>query len=59
MDTDAINDIEDSDLLSSLAWGHYHHAIIEHAALSFLVQVTSCGVLQEHARHRLQAISVQ
>jgi len=59
MDTDAINNIEDSDLLSSLAWVHHHHSIIEHATLSFLVQGTSRGVLQEHARHRLQAISVR
>ena len=59
LDTDAINDIDDSDLLSSLAWVHHHHSIIEHATLSFLVQGTSRGVLQEHARHRLQAISVR
>ena len=59
MDTYAINAIEDSDLLSNLAWVHHHHSIIEHATLSFLVQGTSRGVLQEHARHRLQAISVR
>ncbi len=59
MDTEAINQIEDSTLLSNLAWVHHHHSIIEHATLSFLVQGTSRGVLQEHARHRLQAISVR
>jgi thymidylate synthase (FAD) len=59
LDTDAINNIEDSDLLANLAWVHHHHSIIEHATLSFLVQGTSRGVLQEHARHRLQAISVR
>jgi thymidylate synthase (FAD) len=59
LDTDAINDIDDSDLLSNLAWVHHHHSIIEHATLSFLIQGTSRGVLQEHARHRLQAISVR
>jgi thymidylate synthase (FAD) len=59
MDTDAINAIDDSELLSNLAWVHHHHSIIEHATLSFLVQGTSRGVLQEHARHRLQAISVR
>ena len=59
LDTDAINDIDDSDLLANLAWVHHHHSIIEHATLSFLVQGTSRGVLQEHARHRLQAISVR
>ena len=59
MDTQAINAIEKSELLSNLAWVHHHHSIIEHATLSFLVQGTSRGVLQEHARHRLQAISVR
>ena len=59
LDTEAVNSIDDSDLLSNLAWVHHHHSIIEHATLSFLVQGTSRGVLQEHARHRLQAISVR
>jgi len=59
LDTDAVNNIEDSALLSNLAWVHHHHSIIEHATLSFLIQGTSRGVLQEHARHRLQAISVR
>jgi thymidylate synthase (FAD) len=59
LDTDAINNIEQSELLESLAWVHHHHSIIEHATLSFLIQGTSRGVLQEHARHRLQAISVR
>ena len=54
-----INSIEDSDLLDSLAWVHHHHSIIEHARLSFLIKGTSRGVLQEHARHRLQSISVR
>ncbi|WP_294959067.1 FAD-dependent thymidylate synthase [Sulfurovum sp.] len=59
LDIDAINRIDDSDLLSNLAWVHHHHSIIEHATLSYLIQGTSRGVLQEHARHRLQAISVR
>ena len=59
LDTDAINSIEGSELLSNLAWVHHHHSIIEHATLSYLVQGTSRGVLQEHARHRLQSISVR
>ncbi len=59
LDTDAINSIEKSDLLSNLAWVHHHHSIIEHATLSFLVEGTSRGVLQEHARHRIQSISVR
>jgi thymidylate synthase (FAD) len=59
LDKEAINRIDNSDLLTNLAWVHHHHSIIEHATLSFLVQGTSRGVLQEHARHRLQAISVR
>ena len=56
---DALNSIEDSALLDDLAWTYFHHSILEHANLSFLVRGTSRGVLQEHARHRIQAISVR
>jgi thymidylate synthase (FAD) len=56
---DEINELEDSSLLSDLAWTYFHHSILEHANLSFLVRGTSRGVLQEHARHRIQAISVR
>jgi thymidylate synthase (FAD) len=59
LDRNAINAIDNSDLLSNLAWVHHHHSILEHATLSYLVQGTSRGVLQEHARHRIQAISVR
>ncbi|MBU1995272.1 FAD-dependent thymidylate synthase, partial [bacterium] len=54
-----INEIEESNLLNDLAWTYFHHSILEHANLSFLVRGTSRGVLQEHARHRIQAISVR
>ncbi|OHE05106.1 MAG: thymidylate synthase [Sulfurimonas sp. RIFOXYD12_FULL_33_39] len=54
-----INDIQESSLLDDLAWTHFHHSILEHANLSFLIRGTSRGVLQEHARHRIQAISVR
>jgi thymidylate synthase (FAD) len=56
---DELNAIEDSALLDDLAWTYFHHSILEHANLSYLVRGTSRGVLQEHARHRLQAISVR
>jgi len=56
---DELNAIEDSALLDDLAWTYFHHSILEHANLSFLVRGTSRGVLQEHSRHRLQAISVR
>ncbi len=56
---DELNAIDDSELLDNLAWTYFHHSILEHANLSFLIRGTSRGVLQEHARHRLQAISVR
>ena len=56
---DELNSIEESNLLDDLAWTYFHHSILEHANLSFLIRGTSRGVLQEHARHRLQAISVR
>jgi len=56
---DLVNSIEHSDLLDQLAWTHFHHSILEHTNLSYLIEGTSRGVLQEHARHRIQAISVR
>lgn len=56
---DEINEIEHSELLDTLAWTYFHHSILEHANLSYLVKGTSRGVLQEHARHRIQGISVR
>lgn len=56
---DELNSIEESKLLDDLAWTYFHHSILEHANLSFLIRGTSRGVLQEHARHRIQAISVR
>ncbi|SFV59700.1 Thymidylate synthase thyX [hydrothermal vent metagenome] len=58
-DIERLNAIDDSKLLDDLAWTYFHHSILEHTNLSFLVRGTSRGVLQEHARHRLQAISVR
>ncbi len=54
-----VNAIEHSDLLDKLAWTHFHHSILEHAVLTYMVTGVSRGVLQEHARHRIQAISVR
>lgn len=59
LDREAIHQIETSELLSQLAWVHHHHSILEHVTLSYLIEGTSRGVLQEHARHRIQAISVR
>ena len=54
-----VNDIKHSDLLDALAWTHFHHSVLEHANLTYLVKGISRGVLQEHARHRIQGISVK
>lgn len=56
---DLVNSIEHSNLLDQLAWTHFHHSILEHTNLSYLIKGTSRSVLQEHARHRIQAISVR
>jgi len=58
-DLNNLNAIEHSDLLDTLAWTYFHHSIMEHANLTYLVRGTSRAVLQEHARHRIQAISVR
>lgn len=56
---EGINTLNHSELLDTLAWTHFHHSILEHANLTYLIKGTSRGVLQEHARHRIQAISVR
>ena len=56
---DDVNNIKHSDLLDTLAWTHFHHSILEHANLTYFIKGTSRAVLQEHARHRIQAISVR
>jgi len=54
-----LNDIEHSDLLDNLAWVHHHHSVLEHANLTYLIKGISRSVLQEHARHRIQSLTVQ
>jgi thymidylate synthase (FAD) len=55
----SLNNIESSELLDSLSWVHHHHSVIELANISYLVKGTSRGVLQEHARHRIQSLTVR
>lgn len=55
----SVNNIPHSELLKQLAWVHHHHSILEHIYISYYIQGTSRGVLQEHARHRMQNISVR
>lgn len=52
-------DAESSGLLDSLAWTHFHYSVLEHINLTYLIKGTSRGVLQEHARHRIQSITVR
>jgi len=54
----SIEDIEHSDILDSLCHVYHHMSVAEHINLTYRI-TTSRGVLQEHARHRIQAISVQ
>lgn len=58
-DGDPVEDIEHSDLLDSLCHVYHHMSIAEHANLTYLIKGTSRGALQEHARHRIQSISVR
>jgi len=54
-----LNNIEHSDLLDQLAHVYHHDSVLEHCNLTYLVKGTSRGVLQEHARHRIQSLTVQ
>ena len=53
-----VDDVEHSDLMDSLCHVYHHTSVIEHINLTFNI-VTSRGVLQEQARHRVQSLSVQ
>ena len=52
-------DIDNSEILNKITWAYQHHSILEHINLTYHVSGTSRGVLQEHARHRIQGISVK
>ena len=54
-----INKIDNSDLLYDLAHTYFHHSVLEHANLTFLIKGTSRGVLQELARHRIASYTVR
>jgi len=54
-----LNSIQDSELLGTLAWVHFHHSVLEHANLTYLVKGISRAVLVEHSRHRIQGITVR
>ena len=54
-----LNSIKSSNLLDQLAHVYHHDSVLEHINLQYLIKGTSRGVLQEHARHRIQSITVQ
>lgn len=55
----ALNAIESSELLDSLAWVHFHHSVLELANMSYLVKGMSRGTLVEFSRHRHQSLTVR
>lgn len=54
-----LNQVYQSELLDKLAWTYFHHSVLEHASLTFLIKGTSRGVLQELARHRIASYTVR
>jgi len=54
-----VNSIKSSKILDSLAWVHHHHSVLELSNLTYLIRGTSRAVLQEHARHRIQSLTVR
>ena len=54
-----VSQLEDSELLNQLSFVHFHHSVLEHNVLTFLIKGTSRGVLQELARHRIASYSVK
>ncbi len=54
-----VNDIPSSAILHQLAWVHHHHSVIELIDLTYSIKGISRGVLQEHARHRMQSLTVR
>ena len=55
----ALNAIESSELLDSLAWVHFHHSVLELVNMSYLVKGMSRGTLVEFSRHRHQSLTVR
>jgi thymidylate synthase (FAD) len=56
---DNMNSLYKSDLLNDLAWTYFHHSVLEHAVLTFLIKDIGRGVLQELVRHRLASYTVK
>jgi thymidylate synthase (FAD) len=54
-----VTNINHSNLLDNLAWVHFHHSVLEHSSITYLIKGISRGVLQELARHRIASYSVR
>lgn len=52
-------DADSSSLLTQLAWVHHHHSVLEHLSISYLIEGTPRGVLQELVRHRIASYTVR
>ena len=52
-------DPKDAELLHRLVTKYKHESIIEHCTVTFQVKGVSRGLLQQHARHRMQNLSVR
>jgi len=52
-------DADSSELLTSLAWVHHHHSVLEHLSINYLIEGTSRAVLQEIVRHRIASYTVR
>lgn len=50
---------DSSKLLTSLAWVHHHHSVLEHLSINYLIEGISRGVLQEVVRHRIASYTVR
>jgi len=51
--------IDNSNLLSNLAWVSFHHSVLEHIVLQYYISDISRGVLAELTRHRLASYTVK
>ena len=56
---DDAKNLDDSDLLQKLSFVAFHHSVLEHNVMSFIIKGTSRGALQELVRHRIASYSVR
>ena len=54
-----LNTIEGANLLDDLAWTYFHHSVLEHSILQYLIKDIPRGVLQELVHHRIMSPTVK